>query len=119
MMSEDPLAALRRTNEYLRSSILRLQADQTVCSTIRPQNFTDLLNEILRMGQCLRSMPSHPPKSAAIQEESAQYLANLESLKNFLPQLHGRLLAEKSRLEIARNHAAAAAAWASASKETL
>jgi hypothetical protein len=118
MMSEDPLASLRRTNEYLRSSILRLQADQTVCSTIKPQDFTDLLNEILRMGECLRSTPSDSPQLAAMQEESAQYLTNLESLKDFLPQLHGRLLAEKSRLEIAQNHAAAAA-WASASKESL
>ena len=44
---------------------------------------------------------------------------DLEKLKDFLPDLRGRLLAEKSRLESAQTHVAAAAAWARASKKTL
>jgi len=40
-------------------------------------------------------------------------------LKRFLPDVQARLLAEKSRLEAARIHVTAAAAWGRASRHTL
>jgi hypothetical protein len=52
----------------------------------------------------------------ALEKEALEYRRNLEKLKHFLPDVQARLLAEKSRLETARTHVAAAAAWAKASK---
>lgn len=43
----------------------------------------------------------------------------MEQLAQILPRIHGRLLTEKARMEIARAHLAAASAWAQASQNTL
>jgi len=55
----------------------------------------------------------------SLEKASQEYRINLEKLKQFLPSLHVRLLAEKSRLETLRNHTTAAVAWSRASKQTL
>jgi hypothetical protein len=118
-MPPDALETLRQVNENLRSALIRLRPERKHCSTIRPQDFADLLSAILRAAECLRRPPAHSEASVALEKESLEYRSNLEKLKHFLPDLHGHLLAEKSRLETARNHVAAAAAWARASKKTL
>jgi hypothetical protein len=106
-------------NDNLRSALLRLRPEQTHCSTIRPQDFSDLLGQLLRAAECLRRPPSRSEAAVAFEKESLEYRSNLEELKDFLPGVRGRLLAEKARLETARNHVAAAAAWTRASKVTL
>jgi len=118
-MPPDALETLRQVNEYLRSALLRLHPSQKHCSAIRPQEFSGLLTQLLRAAECLRVRLPSPEANAALQTESLEYRGNLEALKQFLPDLHGRLLAEKSRLETARAHVAAATAWAQASKKTL
>lgn len=119
MMLSDALETLQQVNEYLRSTLIRLRPQQKHCSTIRPQDFSDILSQLLRAGDCLRSLPAHSEAGAALEKESLEYRSNLEELKDFLPDLHGRLLAEKSRLESAQIHVASAVAWARASKKTL
>jgi predicted amidohydrolase len=54
-----------------------------------------------------------------LKNESLEYRSNLEQLKQLLPDFQVRLLAEKSRLEVAKSHVAAAAAWAGASTTTF
>ena len=114
-----PLETLRQVNHHLRSALLRLRPEQKQCSSIRPQDFSDILSQILRAAECLRHLPPHPEAGEALERESLEYRNNLEKLKHFLPDLHERLLAEKARLENAQLHVAGAAAWVRASKKTL
>lgn len=118
-MPSDALETLRQVNENLRSALIHLQPEQKHCSTIRPQDFSDIMSQILRAAECLRHPPAHSEVGAALEKEALEYRSNLEKLKDFLPDLHGRLLAEKARLETAQTHVATAAAWARASKKTL
>ena len=118
-MPPDALETLRQVNENLRSALLRLRPERKHCSRIRPQDFSDILSQLLRAAECLRRVPPHFEGAAALEKESLEYRDNLEKLKHFLPDLQVRLLAERSRLETARTHVAAAAAWARASKKTL
>jgi len=118
-MPPDVLETLQQVNESLRSALVRLRPEQKHLSTIRPQDFSDLLSQLLRAAECLRRLPENSEATAALEREAVEYRGNLEKLKQFLPDLHGGLLLEKVRLEKARTHVAAAAAWARASKKTL
>lgn len=118
-MPADSLETLRRANDNLRSALLRLRPEQKHCSSITPQDFFDILSQLLRAAECLRQLQPQSDVGAALERESLEYRRNLEKLKQFLPDLHGRLLAEKARLEDAQTHAATAAAWVRASKKTL
>ena len=117
-MTADKLATLREVNGNIRSALTRLRPDQKHCSDIRPQDFSDLLSEILRAAECLRGQPAQL-EEMELAQASLEYRTNLEKLREFLPQLHGNLLAEKARLETARAQVAATAAWAQASTRTL
>jgi hypothetical protein len=113
-MPPDALDTLRQVNDFLRSALLRLRPERKHCSTIKPQDFSDILKELLRASACLRCLPPPSEANAAPEKEALAYRGNLEQLKRFLPGLHVRLLAEKSRLETARAHTASASAWARA-----
>lgn len=121
-MSPDALDTLRQVNDYLRSTLIRLRPERKHCSAIRPQDFSDLLTQVLRASQCLRT-PPHVPAAltteSALHEATLEYRGNLEDLQRFLPDLQARLLAEKGRLEIAKTHVAAAAEWDRAAKKAL
>lgn len=107
---------LREVNHNLRTALLRLRPERRHCSSIKPQDFSDLLTHLLRASKCLQQSHAYGESSAAFDDEALEYRGNLEALKRFLPDLQVRLLAEKSRLETARTHVAAAAAWAQAGK---
>ena len=65
-------------------------------------------------------VPAHSEATAALEKESArisQQAGKTEVIS--CPIFMACLLAEKARLETARTHIAAAAAWARASKKTL
>lgn len=119
MMPANALETLQQVNDNLRSALVRLRPEQKHCSTIRPQDFSDIMSQILRAAECLRRPHARSEADAALEKETLEYRSNLEKLKDFLPDLHGRLLAEKARLETAQTHVAAATAWARASKKTL
>jgi hypothetical protein len=118
MMPSDPLNTLRQVNASLRSALIRLHPQKAHCSTIRSEDFSDLLSEILRAAGCL-GLGASVTSEGPMQQEMIEYRTNLEKLKLFLPELHGNLLAEKSRLETAQAHVATAAAWARASSRTF
>jgi hypothetical protein len=118
-MPPDALETLRQVNDYLRSALIRLRPERKHCSAIKPQDFSDILSQLLRAAECLRRPPAHSEAASALEKESLEYRNNLDKLKHSLPDVHVRLLAEKSRLETARTHVAAAAAWAQSSKKTF
>ncbi|MGA2980883.1 MAG: hypothetical protein ABSD76_14935 [Terriglobales bacterium] len=118
-MPLDALETLRQVNIYLRSALIRLRPEIRHCSTIKPRDFSDLLSQIRRASACLQRLPPYSEAAAAAEKESLEYRSSLEKLRHYLPGVHIRLLAEKSRLETARDHLAAAASWDRASKEAL
>jgi hypothetical protein len=120
-MPSDALDTLHEVNASLRSALTRLHPERKLCSTITPQDFSGILGQLLRAAECLSRLPATSDAVGAIEieEESLEYRSNLEKLKLFLPDLHGRLLAERARLESAQSHVAAAASWARSSKKTL
>jgi hypothetical protein len=134
-MPSDALQTLREVNDHLRSALIRLCPEQRSeespeqrseqlpepkgGSSIRSQDLAGIRSEILRAAACVHRPQPHSESAAAFEKESLEYRTNLEKLRHILPLVHGRLLAGKSRLEAARNHMAAAAAWARASKDSL
>ncbi len=119
MMPTYTLETLWQVNDKLRSALVRLRPERKHCSTITPQDFSDLRNQIQRAKKCLQRLPEHSEVTLAFEKELLEYRGNLEKLKHFLPDVHTRLLAEKSRLEAARTHVVSAACWAGASKSGL
>ncbi len=119
MMPPDALETLRQVNDNLRSALIRLRPERKPCSAIRPQDFSGLRSQLAQAAECLRQPPLDSKTAAAFEKESLEYRGNLEKLKRFLPDVHARLLAEKSRLEKARSHVTAAAAWGRASRNTF
>jgi len=113
----DALSALRQVNDSLHAALVRMQPEQNLCSAITPQHFSDLISQIQRGSKCVSSLGADT--ADATQKEAAAYRVHLEALQQFLPDLHGRLLAEKSRLEAARDQAAATTAWVRASQKTM
>ncbi len=123
------LDLLRRVNDNLRSALVRLRPERRHCLTLRPQDFSELLCQVLAAAECLQNIRSHSAPGTAVdadllekdllEKEALEYRGHLEKLKHFLPDLHIRLLAERARLETARAHAASASAWARVSKKTL
>jgi hypothetical protein len=110
----DALGTLRAVNENLRSALVRLRPEQTQCSSIKPEELSALVAELRRAAECVRTPQAQSEATAAL-----EYRRNLDRLRQILPGLHLRLLAEKSQLEAARTQVAAADAWACASKKTL
>jgi hypothetical protein len=115
----DNVQTLRQVNENLRAALHRLRPEQRQCGEIRPQDFSDILQETLRGAGCLEPLTRESREVTEMATETAAYRHHLEALKNLLPELHRNLLAEKARLETAQLHVATAAAWARASTGTL
>ena len=127
-MQRAALAILRRVNDSLRSTLVRLHPERKHCSTLQPRDFSELLSQVLQASECMRDIHVHSAltvrlenlvEKEALEKETLEYRNHLESLKLFLPDLHVRLLAERARLEKARAHLSAASAWAGARKVTL
>ena len=96
----DALATLREVNQKLRAALLRLHPERKSCSSIKPGDLSDLEAQIARAVECL-PLQSQPGRSnAALDREKLAYRRNLEEIRQFLPGLHVRLMAEKARLEM-------------------
>jgi hypothetical protein len=75
-----------------------------------------ILGELLRVGEWLREGIADKGNTA-LQKEISEYRGNVERLRQLLPAVHRRLLAERARLESERAHLEAASAWAHASRQ--
>jgi hypothetical protein len=107
---------LRIANGNLRVRLARLLPES---ATLEPQDLSGLLTDLLGAADCLRSVPRESVPHAELEKARCEYRSIVEQLGQTLPQVQGRLLTEKARLEIARAHVAATAAWAQASQKSL
>jgi hypothetical protein len=114
---DDDLATLRAINKNLKSALVRLRPERQHCSAIKPMELSDLRSAILQAADCMRAIS--PQAVPELKHESLEYRSNLQQLKQLLPDFQVRLLTEKSRLEAAKSHVAAAAAWAGANTRTF
>lgn len=112
------LETLRHVNAALRSASARLRPENRHCSTIRPEDFSDIRSHIRLASHTLTNLSplSENVKEEELGKESREYRSNLEDIRHCLPDAHIRLLAERSRLETLRDHLSAAASWDRASK---
>ena len=114
---DDDLATLCAVNKSLKSALVRLRPERQHCSGIEPHELFDLRSAILQAADCMRGISTQA--APELRNESLEYRSNLEQLKQLLPDFQIRLLAEKSRLEIAKSHITAVAAWTGASTRTF
>lgn len=114
---DDDLATMCAINKSLKSALVRLRPERQHCSAIKAQELSDLRCTILQAAECRRRVSAQP--TPELKNESSEYRNSLEQLKQLLPDFQVRLLAEKSRLEEAKSHVAAAAGWAGASTSTF
>lgn len=118
-MSTPALDILRDANRNLRLGLVRLQPDSNIADPLVPSNFSSLLAQLMRVAECLRDISSEGLRNIELAKELSEYRANLQELAQVLPIVHGRLLTEKTRLEIVRSHVHAAASWTQLSQKTL
>lgn len=118
-MSSDRVATLRLAGANLRTGLARLQPAQNDPFPLEPEDLSGLLAELSRAAGCLRSIPSDYAADMELEKALSEYRSTVEQLAQILPRIHGRLLTEKTRLEIAREHMTATAAWAQASTKTF
>lgn len=113
-ISKDLRRATCRIQEIIRA--LLPQGMGIPCAVASPQQMSDLLSELMRAGQRLRTMPAGDPE---LQHEVWCYRKEVEHLQSVLPSIQSTLSAERDRLQQRRERVNAAAAWAQASRETL
>jgi len=118
-MSNATARTLATANRHLRAGLARLLPEPSPSAPLHPKDFSDLLMELLHAGACLRSIPLGRAPDADLQDALSEYRSLVERLAQILPHVHGRLLTEKARLQLARAHVTATAAWARASQNTL
>lgn len=118
-MSSVPTESLRIANDNLRAGLARLSPTPNPSAPLTANDLSRVLAELLRAGDCLRSIPPRSVPNAQLEKVISDYRSTVEQLAQILPRIHGRLLTEKIRLEIARARLAATAAWAQASQNTL
>lgn len=118
-MSSDRVATLSLANTKLRARLARWQSARNETSHLEAKYLSGLLAELLRTAGCLHSIPADSAPDPELEKAISEYRSTVEQLAQILPRIHGRLLTEKARLEIARAHVNATAAWAQASAKTL
>jgi hypothetical protein len=118
-MPKPAIEDLRQAHRALQAGLARLQPQLTNPASLKPDDFAGLLASLLSAAGVVRTIPAASMSAVEMKKEISQYRTTIEKLAQVLPSIHGRLLAEKARLEIVQTHMAATAAWAQASKKTL
>jgi hypothetical protein len=114
----DLTQALHETNTRLRSSLARLLPDSASAPLpATPQQMGELLSELMKAGQWLRTLPAEKPP--ALEPELCEYRKHVERLRDLLPSIHGALLRERARLEQERARVRSAREWVDRSRQTL
>lgn len=113
-------AELREVNHRVRwwlDSLAPSCDRYSVARVPTPEQMSGLLSELLRAGECLRNRPRET--DSELEEEVAEYRAQVERLRDLLPMMQRALLTERARLEQERERITAAQHWARASQQTL
>lgn len=118
-MQASTAESLRLINGKLRAVLSGWESEPAESGAVTPQVFTGLLAELQRAAKLLRGIPPNAAPDPQLEEEIVDYRRNVQRLEKTLPAIQERLLTEKARLESARAHLAAAAAWVDARKKTL
>jgi hypothetical protein len=116
-MGTKTMQSLISANARIRLLLAARQTPGTSVGTIQLHDIRGLAQDMARVGQMLRELPTEIGDSD-LRREVVEYRTNVERLGQVLPSLQGWLLAEKARLQAARGHLAAAAAWAQACDKT-
>ncbi len=111
---------LLEINRHLLSCLDAMCAQIGQSAVASPEQMAALLSELLSAGANLRERPI-PPKGDDPELDQAieNYRGNVERLREILPVIHSQLIAERARIEAHRARVNSAAAWASASRQTL
>lgn len=111
---------LHETNQRLSQQLDRMSAKCEFPGAAASQVVGALLAELMRTGAKLRA-PAQPAAGTdpEFEQELRQYRVHVERLREFLPTIHGQLLAERERIEQQRTRLLSAAQWATASRRTL
>ena len=118
-MSSATAKILCTANNNLRAGLTRLLARaKPFRSSPSRRSFRFAQGTVARR-HCWRSVAPDAAPDADLDNAIADYRSIVERIAEILPRIHGRLLTEKARLEIARAHVTAASAWAKASQNTL
>ena len=118
-LNQDQLThSLRQTNTRLRFWLESMAVDSPNPGAPKSQIISELLSELLRTGESLRTRRSqeHSPQFEA---EFIEYRRNLELLRSQMPAIHRHLLEERARLEAERTRIESAMQWAQGSNQTL
>jgi DNA repair exonuclease SbcCD ATPase subunit len=110
---------LERVNAELVSAISRFQPEHAHASAIKAEEVASLRNEICRAANCLREAPGSTQNDHALQQQISDFRDHLQQLKEALPALQTRLLAEQANLSKQQAQFNAAAAWIQANRKTL
>jgi predicted trehalose synthase len=110
---------LRIATRNLRAGLARLLPESSLCVSLAPADLSSLRADLLYAADCWRRIAPASAADVDLKNAIAEYRSTVEQLARILPDVHGRLLAEKARLAMARAHVAATAAWAQASQTTL
>lgn len=118
-MSAQVSQDLHSINDYLREALARWRNAPGDPSALQPDALTPLLAKLNSAAELLKGIVASDPADLELQKEISDYRSNVEKLQELLPLIHNRLLSEKARLESARAHLAAVAAWADARNKLL
>ncbi|HEX8815597.1 MAG TPA: hypothetical protein VF753_08860 [Terriglobales bacterium] len=118
-MSGAAVEILQRVNTSLAAAISRFQPEHTRASAIQAEELSALRKEIRCAANCIRELPPHATNEPALEKHLSDFRHHLEQLKQVLPALHARLLAEQARLSQTQTQINAAAAWVEANQRTL
>jgi hypothetical protein len=118
-MPQAVVEILQRANAGLAAAILRFQPERTSAMAITPEEVAALRKEIRCAANCLRELPRVAHKDPALEKHLSLFRGNLEQLKQVLPALQARLVAEQTRLSEAQTQFYAANAWVQANRKTL
>jgi hypothetical protein len=117
-LTPDLAEILRETNSKLQTYFdILVQQETPVQRPASPQLIAELLSELRRTGERLRSLPAR--RDAQLEEVLAEYRRKVERLRDVLPSIHAVLLAERARLECERARLDSAAEWVRRSRQTL
>ena len=94
IVSSDTLETLQQVNKYLHSALLRLRPERKHSSTIKPQEFTDILGQLVRASECLLRPSAKSEQSPAVEKETDEYRKNLGKLRQFSARL-ARAIADR------------------------
>jgi hypothetical protein len=115
MMSDSVLEGLQQANRNLRQMLLLLQQDGL--NAARKGLFGKLRAQVSQADACLRRTGLDTSRSSQTMSEISQYRRHLQQITQILPVVHGRLLAEKARLQIKRARHEGVQVWVDAQQK--